>query len=393
MLDFMHYLPTRFVFGRSAEDKAGEMVRTCGGTRVLVHFGGGSAVKSGLLDRITASLEAAGLEYITLGGAQPNPVASKVYEGIDIIRKNNLDFVLGVGGGSTLDSAKAMALGAVYDGDFWDFFSGKALPKAHLPMGAVIPLAASGSESSNSAVIMKDETMEKRGLNVEFNRPVFALMNPERTFTLPPYQTACGATDIMAHVLERYFTNETCVDLTDRMCEAVLNAVIAAAHKAMKDPCDYDARAQLMWAGTIAHNDTVGVGRLGDWASHRIEHELSAKYGVAHGAGLAVVFPAWMRYHLNLKHDVARFARLAVNVFGCEMNFANPEATALEGVERFEAFLTSIGMPVTFRQMGGDPADIPALAESTKKDAQGLVGNFTRLDTAAVETILRLSDR
>jgi len=391
MIDFMHYLPTRFVFGRNAAEKAGEMVKLCGGTRALIHYGGGSVVRSGLLNEISESLEKAGVEYVLLGGAQPNPLASKVYEGIHIIRENRLDFIMAVGGGSVIDSAKAMALGAVYEGDFWDFFNGDAKPTAHLPVGVAVTLAASGSESSNSAVITKDETLEKRGLNVELNRPVFALMNPEWTYTLPDYQTACGATDIMAHVLERYFTREQGVDLTDRMCEAVLSAVIVAAQKALQKNDDYDARAQLMWAGTIAHNDTVGVGRLGDWASHRIEHELSAKYGVAHGAGLAVLFPAWMRRHV--KNDPERFARLAVNVWGCEPNFFDPLATALQGIERFEAFLKSIGMPITLRELGVPSEDIPALAQSTRKDAQGMVGQFVRLDVAAIEEVLRIADK
>ena len=264
MHNFSYYLPTRFVFGRGAEEQAGEMTRQAGGTHALIHYGGGSALRSGLIDKVEDSLQKAGVRYALLGGAQPNPLASKVYEGIRLIREEKIDFIIAVGGGSAMDSAKAMALGAVYEGDFWDFFCGKAVPQAHLPVGTVLTIAASGSESSNSAVITKDETREKRGLNVELNRPVYALMNPEWTYSLPPYQTACGATDIMAHVLERYFTNEPGVDLTDRLCEAVLSAVIAAAPKALKHPEDYDARAQLMWAGTIAHNETVGVGRVGD---------------------------------------------------------------------------------------------------------------------------------
>ena len=329
--------------------------------------------------------------FTALGGAQPNPLASKVYEGIRLIRAEKIDFILAVGGGSAMDSAKAMALGAVYEGDFWDFFCGKATPQAHLPVGAVLTIAASGSESSNSAVITRDETLEKRGLNCELNRPVFALMNPEWTCSLPPYQTACGATDIMAHVLERYFTNETGVDLTDRLCEAVLSAVIDAAPRALRQPGDYDARAQLMWAGTIAHNETVGVGRQGDWASHKIEHELSAKYGVAHGAGLAVVLPAWMRYHLA--HDPARFAQLAVRVWGCEADFRAPEVTGLAGIERFEAFLRSIGMPGSLKELGGKSEDIPALAASTRKEADGGVGNYTHLFPQDIEAILRIADK
>ena len=391
MLDFSFYLPTRFEFGRGAECKAGELIAQLGGRRALVHYGGGSVEKSGLLDRVLGTLAAAGVEYRALGGALPNPRDDKVYEGIDLGRSFGADFVLALGGGSAIDSAKAIALGIPYEGDFWDFFCGKALPSAHLPVGVVLTLAAAGSESSNSCVIMQKETLTKRGLNVEMNRPVFALMNPELTYTLPAYQTACGATDIMAHVLERYFTNEREVDVTDRLCEGLLLSVIRAAPIAIARPDDYDARAQLMWASTLAHNNTCGVGREGDWASHQIEHELSARYDVAHGAGLAVVMPAWMRF--SLAHDPMRFAQLAVRVWGCQMDFARPEATALEGIERYERFLQDIGMPITLKQLGARSEDIPALAAKVRRGPDGKTGFFTKLDTPEIEEILRLADR
>ena len=391
MLNFEYTQPTKFVFGRGAEMHAGEELKKIGGTKCLIHYGGGSAVKSGLIDRVKASLEEAGIAYVLLGGAVPNPRDTKVYEGIELVRKEKCDCILAVGGGSAIDSAKAIAHGSVYDGDFWDLWSGKAKITKTLPMGCVLTLSATGSESSNSSVIMQEKTRLKRGVRSDFNRPRFALMNPELTFTLPKYQIACGATDIMAHIMERYFTNEKEVGVTDYLCEALLKTVIQYAPIAVNQPDNYDAQAQIMWAGTLAHNDTCGVGRLGDWASHQIEHELSAMYDVAHGAGLAVVFPAWMRYTLD--NDVNRFARFAVNVFGCDMNFDNPRETALAGIERYEAFLKSIGMPVTLKELGAKAEDIPYMAKNTKRGPDGKVGAFVKLDTEDVEAILRIADR
>lgn len=391
MLNFEYTQPTKFVFGRGAELKAGEELKKIGGTKCLIHYGGGSAVRSGLIDRVKESLTEAGVEYVLLGGAVPNPRDTKVYEGIELVKKEKCDCVLAVGGGSAIDSAKAISHGACYDGDFWDLWCGKAKITKTLPMGCVLTLSATGSESSNSSVIMQEKTRLKRGVRSDFNRPRFALMNPELTFTLPKYQIACGATDIMAHIMERYFTNEKEVGVTDYLCEALLKTVIQYAPIAVNEPENYDAQAQIMWAGTLAHNDTCGVGRLGDWASHQIEHELSAMYDVAHGAGLAVVFPAWMRYTLD--NDVNRFARFAVNVFGCDMNFDNPRETALAGIERYEAFLTSIGMPVTLKELGAKAEDIPYMAKNTKRGPDGKVGAFVKLDTEDVEAILRIADR
>lgn len=386
MLNFTYYSPTEFVFGRGAEEKAGEMIKKRGGTKVLVHFGGGSAIKSGLIGRVTASLEKAGLEYVMLGGVQPNPRSTLVYKGIELARAEKVDFILAVGGGSVIDSSKAIAMGTPYDGDFWDFFCGKAKPETALSVGVVLTLAAAGSEGSKSCVITQEEGGFKRGCGTELNRPKFALMNPEVTYTLPAYQTACGATDMMAHVLERYFTNEKGVDLTDRLCEAVLSAVIKAAPVAIAEPDNYEARAQLMWAGTLAHNDSCGLGREGDWASHQIEHELSARYDVAHGAGLAVVFPAWMRYQID--HDPMRFAQLALRVWGCDMDFEHPEKTGLQGIERFEAFWKSLGMPTRLGELGVNPDDIPAMAAKCKRNNAGKLGFFRPLDTEDIAKIL-----
>lgn len=391
MLNFTFCVPTKFVFGRDAELHAGEEIRLIGGTKALIHYGGGSVIRSGLMERVTKSLDAAGVSYVLLGGAVPNPRDTKVYEGIELARREKCDCILAVGGGSAIDSAKAIAHGTVYDGDFWDLWSGKATVQKTLPLGCVLTLSATGTESSDSAVIMQESTKLKRGLSTEFNRPRFALMNPALTATLPPYQVACGVTDIMAHIMERYFTNEPHVNVTDNLCEALLKTVIQYAPAAYKNPADYDAQAEIMWAGTLAHNNTCGVGRVGDWASHQIEHELSALYDVAHGAGLAVVFPAWMRF--NVKHDVMRFARFAVNVWGCDMNYEDPMMTAMNGIERYEGFLKSIGMPITLRELGANPDDIPALAAKVKRAADGTTGNFVKLDTAKIEALLKIADR
>ena len=393
MKNFTYQIPTKFVFGRGAENEVGAEVRALGGTKALIHYGGGSAVRSGLIDRVKASLDAAGVKYVELGGVKPNPRDTLVYEGIALAKKEGVDFVLAVGGGSTIDSSKAIAHGIQYDGDFWDFWCGKAKPVTTTPLGVVLTMSAAGSESSNSCVITQESTLTKRGLRSELNRPKFAIMNPELAMTLPPYQIACGATDILAHIMERYFTNETEVDLTDRLCEGAMQAVIRAAKIAVKDPTDYDAQAQLMWGSTIAHNETVGVGRVSDFGSHQIEHELSALYDVAHGAGLAVVFPAWMRYQMH--KNVMRFAQFGVRVFGCEMDFEHPEKTALDGIEAYEAFVKSIGMPVTMKELGAKTEDIPALAAKTKKTdpAKQTTGGAFPMTTEDIEAILRIADR
>ena len=392
MKNFVHCVPTRFVFGKGTEQQVGEQVRDFGGTKVLVVYGGGSAVRSGLIDRVRKSLSDAGIDSLVLGGVQPNPRDTLVYQGIELVRREGVDFILAVGGGSVIDSGKAIAHGSCYDGDFWDFFCGKAKPERTLPFGVVLTMSAAGSESSNSCVITQDATKTKRGLRSELNRPRFAIMDPELAMTLPPYQIACGATDILAHIMECYFTSETEVDLIDRMAEGAMKAVIRATRIAVKDPRDYDAQAQLMWGSTIAHNDTVGVGRTQDWGSHQIEHELSALYDVPHGAGLAVVMPAWMRYHMN--KNVMRFAQYAVRVHGCEMDFEHPERTALRGIEAHEAFLREIGMPLTLKELGAKSEDIPAMAVKTKKNnPDGTTGGVFPMVPADIEAILRIADR
>ncbi len=361
MDNFNFYSPTEFVFGKDRENECGELVKKYGGTKVLIHYGGGSAVRSGLIDRVKASLDAAGIPHVELGGVKPNPHDSLVYKGIEIVRENGIDFILAVGGGSTIDSSKAIAMGVPYKGDFWDFYEGKASAACALPIGVVQTIAAAGSEGSGDSVVTKEDGMLKRGASSEHIRPKFAVQNPALLCTLPAYQTACGITDIMAHVFERYFTNTLEVEITDRLCEAVLLTMVKEGPRAIADPANYQVRANIMWAGTVAHNGVVGCGRSQDWNSHAIEHELSALYDCAHGAGLAVIMPAWMEYVVD--HNVMRFAQMATRVFGCQMNFENPKATALEGIKAFRKFLHSIGMPINFAELGAKEEDIPKMVE------------------------------
>ena len=360
MENFSFYSPTYFAFGKDSEKQAGSLVKQFGGSKVLIHYGGGSVVRSGLLDRVKQSLTEAGVPFVELGGVKPNPRSGLVYEGIDLCKKEGVDFILAVGGGSTIDSSKAIAAGVVYDGDFWDFYSGKPITKA-LPVGTVLTIAAAGSEGSPDSVITKEEGMFKRGASGNAIRPKFSILNPALTQTLPAYQTAAGATDIMAHLYERYLTNSKEVEVTDRLIEALLLTMVHETPRVIADPNNYDARANIMWAGMMAHNNSCGVGRSQDWNSHNIEHELSALYDCAHGAGLAVTMPAVFRYVMN--HDVMRFAQVAVRVWGCQMDFAHPEVTALAGIQAFQNFLVSIGMPKNFAELGAKEEDIPKLVE------------------------------
>ncbi|MBQ6170600.1 MAG: iron-containing alcohol dehydrogenase [Ruminococcus sp.] len=388
MDNFQFYSPTEFIFGRDTETKAGEMVKKYGGTKVLIHYGSGSAVKSGLLDRVKASLDESGIAYTELGGVQPNPRDTLIYKGIELCRSEGVDFILSVGGGSCIDSSKAIALGVPYNGDFWDFYgTGKVVEKA-LPIGTVLTIAAAGSEGSGASVVTKEEGSLKRDVGSDLLRPRFSILNPELTCSLPAYQTACGATDIMAHVFERYFTNTRDVEITDRLCEAVLLTMIKETPRVIAQPDNYEARANIMWAGTVAHNDIVGVGRSQDWNSHGIEHELSALYDCAHGAGLAVIMPAWMEF--VYKHDVMRFAQMAVRIWGCQMNFEFPDETALEGIACFRSFLHSIGMPINFEQLGAKEEDIPLLVEKFGI-GDGKTGGFVHLTAQDVATIYRIA--
>ena len=390
MDNFVFYSPTMFAFGDGEEAKTGELVKRFGGSKVLLVYGGGSVKRNGAYDAVTASLTGAGIPFVELSGIQANPRSGKVYEGIDIVRKEGVDFLLALGGGSVIDTAKAIGVGALYDGDFWDFFAGKVKVEKTLPVGTVLTISAAGSEGSDSMVITLEEGNLKWGApKTDVIRPKFSVLNPRYTCSLPAYQTASGATDMMAHIIERYFSNTPDVGLTDRLCEALLKTIIDAVPKAIADPDNYAARADLMWAGMLAHNNSCGVGRVQDWASHQIEHELSAFYDCAHGAGLAVVMPAWMEFVMD--HDVMRFARFAANVFGCEMDYAHPENTAKAGIVRLRDFFRSIGMPTTLAEVGAKEEDIPAMVAHRAEKPNGFpYGGFVKIGPDEMTSILHL---
>jgi alcohol dehydrogenase YqhD (iron-dependent ADH family) len=386
MEDFVHGSSTRVVFGRGTEKEAGKEVRRAGGSRALLLYGQGSIKKSGLHTTLLASLEKEGIKAVELGGVVSNPRLSFVRKGISLCRKESADFILAAGGGSVIDTAKAIAVGVPYDGDVWDFSSKKTAPRTALPVGVVLTIPAAGSETSQYAVITNDEVPYplKRDVvytNYELIRPRFAILDPELTLDLPPYQTACGIVDIMSHVFERYFTSTRNVGFTDRLCEATLKAVIESARIVMKEPRNYDARAQIMWAGSIAHNDLLGTGRTGDWSSHAIEHELSAVYDIAHGAGLAIVMPAWARHVLGCALE--RFVQFAVRVWNVEPDFADLEGTAKEGISRMERFFAEIGMPTRLSKVGIDSKRFAEMAEKSEKR-----GSIKKLDVQDVRKIL-----
>lgn len=388
MEDFRFQNDTEIIFGRDKEAEVGQEVANYA-DNVLLHYGGGSIKEYGTYDTVKNSLEEAGLEVHELSGVQPNPRLSLVREGIRLCQEEGIDFILAVGGGSVIDSSKAIALGVKSDRDIWEYYDGDAeeIPEDILPVGVILTLAAAGSEASTGSVITKEEGKLKRAFDHRALRPEFAILNPELTTTLPDYQTASGAVDIMAHVMERYFTNSESVGLTDRLCEGTLRTIIDNLPKLMEDPEDYDARAEVMWASTVAHNDLLGTGREEDWASHGIEHEISGIYDVTHGAGLAVVFPAWMKY--VYEHDVERFAQFADRVWGVETDYQNLEETALEGIYRTEEFFSRIGLPISLSEMDIDDSRIEEMAE--KCTADGPVGNFVELNKEDVEEIYRLA--
>lgn len=387
MEDFTYCTPTRYVFGRDAESKVGEMTAAYLGRKVMIVYGKGSVVRSGLLDRVRHSLAMADVDYIELGGIEPNPVDAPVYEGIDKCRREGVTGMLAVGGGSVIDTAKAIAGGVPYDGDFWDFWAGKAKMTEALPVGVVLTIPAAGSEGSGNSVITRLDGMHKISLRTDFAlRPKFALLNPELTYTLPPYQTACGIADMMAHIMERYFTPTQGVEITDRVAEGVLKAIIEEAPKVMAEPENYDARANIMWSGTLAHNGVCGTGRREDWVSHFMEHEISAVYGVAHGAGLAVVFPAWMTYAAN--QNPAKVAQFARRVFGVDT--VDDSEAAAKGIARLRAFFASLGLPVTMAQLGIENPDIELLVKKLHEDKGESFGGYMTLTAADTEKIYRL---
>lgn len=391
MENFTFCSPTNFVFGKGTEEKVGELCCEYGAKKILIVYGGGSVVRSGLLDRVKDSLTKAGLVYTELGGVKPNPEDDKVREGIKMVREEGIDFLLPVGGGSTIDTAKGIACGALYDGDFWDFYVGKSVIQKAMPLGVVLTIPAAGSEGSGNSVITNISTMQKLSLRCpDHLRPVFSIMNPELTFTLSPYQTACGICDMMVHIFERYFTNSEAVGISDRLCEGILESIMEEAPKVMADPENYDARANLMWAGNIAHNGTCGIGRIEDWSSHFIEHEISSMYGVTHGAGLSVIFPAWMEFTSKINPSKAK--QLSIRVLGVSPNYLNDDVIAL-GVNKLREFWKSLGLPVTMHELGVDNPDIDALVRNLHANKGEIIGNYVPLTKDMTRQILELANR
>ena len=375
MKDFTYYAPTRIVFGKESEEKLPQLIRQYGGKKVLVHYGGGSAKRSGLLDKVFTMLDDAGIAYVALGGVVPNPVLSLVKEGIDLCHKEQVDFILAVGGGSVIDSSKAIGYGVGYEGDVWDFWDGKAVPQSCLPIGVVLTIPAAGSEMSSSCVITNEEGMLKRGVNSDLCRCKFAIMNPERTYTLPKFQTAAGATDIMMHTMERYFSKYEDAMLTDAIAEALLRTVKTATLTALQNPEDYRSRAAIMWAGSLSHNDLTECGTEKDFACHKLEHELSGLFGATHGAGLAAIWGSWARYVMNRHID--RFVKFAIEVMGVPMDhIEKPLATATTGVRNLENFFHEIGMPTNIPELIG--------REATEEEIRTLVDKCSRGGTITI---------
>lgn len=394
MKDFNFYAPTRVVFGREAEEKLPQLIQQYGGGRVLVHYGGGSAKRSGLLDKVFGMLTEAGIQFVELGGVVPNPLLSKVREGIDLCRKEHVNFILAVGGGSVIDSAKAIGYGVGYPGDVWDFWDGKAVPQTCLPIGVMLTIPAAGSEMSSSCVITNDEGMLKRGVNSDLCRCKFAIMNPERTYTLPPYQTAAGATDIMMHTMERYFSKYEDALLTDAIAEALLRTVKDAVPEVLKNPEDYRHRAAIMWASSLSHNDLTECGTEKDFACHKLEHELSGLFGVTHGAGLAAIWGSWARYVMD-KH-LNRFVQFAVNVMGVTNDFTDPRATALKGIEAIECFFRAIGMPVSIPELIGREAtdeEVDEMVRKCSRDGKMKIGAMEVLIPVDMLKIYRMANK
>ncbi len=392
MLNFNLHTTTEIVFGKDIEEQIGPRLKELGAHRILVHFGGSSARTSGLLDRVEKSLFAASLAFVELGGVSPNPKVSLVRKGIALAEREGIDFVLAVGGGSVIDSAKAIAMGVATKTDPWQFASTGTKPDTTLPVGTVLTLAASGSESSNSCVLTNEETKEKRGITSETNRPRISFLDPENTYTVSKFQTGCGIVDIMMHTLERYLTPEGGEnDITDRIAEGLLIAVRDAGRRAIANPRDYEARASLMWAGSVSHNDYTGCGRKRLFPVHKLEHELSAfRDEIAHGAGLSVLFPAWALY--EMENDFPRFAQLANRVFGVEMDFHHPERTAREGILTMKRFFEEIGMPTHLSQLGIKPENYAHLAANTVRTVKGPVKSYSALDEQAIIEIYKLAE-
>lgn len=385
--NFQYYAPTNVVFGRDAQYQVGALVKETGAKKVLIHYGGKSAEASGLLDQVKHSLDDCEIAYVTLGGVVPNPHIGKVYEGIAICKEENVDFILAVGGGSVIDSAKAIAYGIANDGDVWELYEHTAQATACAPVGVVLTIAAAGSETSCGSVITNEKTGKKRAYDNNLARPKFAVLNPELTMTLPDYQTQSGCVDMLMHTMERYFTNGGNMEITDSIAEGVMRTIIKYAQILHSDPRNYDARAEIMWAGSVAHNDLTGCGSIGDWSCHQLEHELGGMFDVTHGAGLAAVWGSWARY--VYKDCMHRFVNFAVNVMGVE--HTDNETTALKGIEAVEDFYRSISMPTNLRELGVDPTDeqIKAMAKSCLIACGGSQGSAKVLYEADMIQIYR----
>ena len=391
MSNFSYYTPTHVYFGKDTHKQVGDLVRAQGCKKVLIHFGGQSARRSGLLDQIEVSLNAANVAHVQLGGVVPNPHLSLVYQGIDLCKKEGVDFILAVGGGSVIDSAKCIADGiANPDVDVWKFYMKEETPKAALPVGVILTLSATGSEMSASSVITNTELGLKRGFNSPGHRPLFSICNPELTYTVSPFQTGCGAVDIMMHTLERYFSVGEDTPLSDRIAEGVLKTVIPAGKAALENPNDYEARASIMWAGTISHNDLTGLGRSVFMAVHQMEHELSGMdEKIAHGAGLSALWASWARY--VYENNVSRFAQYAVNVWNIEMDFEHPEKTALAGIKATEDYFKSLNMPTSLRELNVDPASFEELAEKCTNHGTRTLAGIKVLDKPDIIEIYKMA--
>jgi alcohol dehydrogenase YqhD (iron-dependent ADH family) len=386
MIDFTYYNPAKIIFGRSSEEVIGREVKNLG-DRVLLVYGGDTVGKLGILGKVTQSLAAEGIEYVALGGVQPNPRLSSVEEGIRLCRLHGLNAVLAIGGGSPIDAAKAIAAGVPYEGCVWDFFDGTAQPKSALPVAVVLTIAAAGSECSDGSVVTKEEGLLKRPCNSVHIIPKLAILNPEYTVSLPPYQTACGGSDILAHLIEHYFTQVTHVDYTDRLLEATMRTILTYVPLALDDPGDYDIRAEIMWAGTLAQNNLLCTGRRGDWGSHMVEHELSAIYDIAHGAGMAIVIPAWMKYVWH--ESPSRFVQFAQRVFDIDLPAAEQDLIVAQGIGRLEGWYRSIGLPVRLGDAGIDESRLREMARKCCQD--GPRGNLMKLYEEDVYRIYQLA--
>ena len=393
MKDFIYYAPTEVVFGKSSEEHVAYMVKKYGGTKVLVHYGGQNASRSGLLEKICTILSNDGIDFIKLGGVVPNPRLSLVHEGIATCLKEGVNFILAVGGGSVIDSGKAIAMGVANpDIEVWDYYLHKEKLTKALPVASVLTIPAAGSEMSESTVITNEDGDVKLGFHSDLIRPKFAIMNPERTFTLPPYQTAAGVTDMMMHTMERYFTKDDDMDLTTDLAEAVLRRMKAAVFDVLKNPNDYRQRAQIMWGGSIAHWGLTGCGISDDWATHQLEHELSGMFDVTHGAGLAAVWPSWARYVMH--ENLSRFVRFAVNVMDVPNDFSDPEGTALKGIEAIERFYHAIGMPINIKELIGrdiTDAEIKEMARKCSRNYTSTCGALKILEAKDMEAIYNMA--